>query len=558
MVSSPGPRAGRRGRCPSLEQGDRRSATPARPPLPPSPTRRRRRRVAIRVLAPVLILVLALAGVALGLRVASPGEYDTQLGRVSIGVTPAAHGQVEAYVPLADWGVRFHAFRAPMRLHLEPRTVDRAVVVRAASGARGPVTATEADLRTAVRRSALRTLRFALGGAALLALMAGRALAACGERRRLVLLGAPVAVVAVAAIACGVTLQRAQATFDPGALDRPTYYARGAELVQLLDAATNARRAGDGYVSKVQGAVSGFASLLTDPSAGRLDATRPALLASDLHNNRVERDSLTDYARGKPVFFAGDYGNTGDPAEAGLLVPGIAGLGQRVIAVSGNHDSTAFMRSLARRGVTVLTRDGVLRGDGGHGAPMVDVAGLRVAGFDDPLEWHSANPDDPRRIFSFSELPDPTQAQTRAQRDLLRWYDRLPRRPDIVLVHQNGLAQWLAAQLRERGQTEALTILTGHDHRQHVTTYGPIAVVDAGTVGASGIYGVGRDSVGLGDLHFAAAGGALDAADLIAVEPVSGAAQAQRVVTAARPQPQPCRLFPAPAAPAGAGADPPG
>jgi hypothetical protein len=180
--------------------------------------------------------------------------------------------------------------------------------------------------------------------------------------------------------------------------------------------------------------------------------------------------------------------------------------------------------------VTVLTRDGALRADGGHGAPVVDVAGLRVAGFDDPLEWHSPDPDNPRRIFSFAELPDPEQAVERAQRDLMRWYDRLPRRPDVVLVHQNGLAQWLAATLMDRGVTRPLTILTGHDHRQHVTTYGPVTVVDAGTVGASGIYGVGRDSVGLGDLHFATTGD-LEAADLIAVEPVSGAAQAQRVVT---------------------------
>jgi predicted phosphodiesterase len=516
------------------------------------PTRRglRRRRIATRVLVPVVIVALALAGIVLGLRVASPGEYDTQLGRVSVLVTPAAHGEVEAYVPLADWGVRFHAFRAPMRLHIEPRTVDRQVALRAASGSRTPVGATEADLRTAVRRTVLRTLRFALGGAALLALVLGLGLAAFGERRRLVLLGAPVAVVAVAAIACGVTIARAQATFDDRALDHPTYYARGAELVQLLDAAANARKAGDGYVSKVQGAVSGFAALLTDPGAGRLDDTRPALLASDLHNNRVALDSLTAYARAKPVFFVGDFGNTGDAAEARLLAPEIAGLGRGVVAVSGNHDSSAFMRALARRGVTVLTRDGVLRGDGGHGAPMAEVAGLRVAGFDDPLEWRSANPDDPRRIFSFAELPDPAQAQTRAQQDLLHWYDRLPRRPDVVLVHQNGLAQWLAGQLNDRGQTRPLTILTGHDHRQHVTEYGPIAVVDAGTVGASGIYGVGRDSVGLGDLHFAAVGGALEAADLIAVEPVSGAAQAQRVVTEPCIDPRPCRLFPPPGAPA--------
>jgi hypothetical protein len=198
--------------------------------------------------------------------------------------------------------------------------------------------------------------------------------------------------------------------------------------------------------------------------------------------------------------------------------------------------------------VTVLTRDGVLRADGGHGAPSVEVAGLRVAGFDDPQEWHGSDPGNPRRIFSFSELPDPAQAVERARDQLLRWFDRLEPRPDVVLVHQNGLAQWLAATLLSRGHDRPLTILTGHDHAQHVTSYGPIAVVDAGTVGASGIYGVGRDSVGLADLHFSAADARLDAADLIAVEPVSGAAQAERVVTAGPcPEgPDVCRRYPDP------------
>src|SRR4051812_46733051 len=353
MVQSTG------GRCPSLER-----VTAA-----PRTRRGLRRRVAVGVLAPIVVVALALAGVVLGLRVASPGEYDTELGRVSVRVTPAAHGQVEAYVPLADWGVRFHAFRAPMRLHLEPRTVERDVVLRAAGGEREPVRATEAGLRSAVRRTVLRTLRFAVGGAAVIALGLGLGLAAFGVRRPRVLVRAPGAAVALAAIACGVTLQRAQATFDEGALDHPTYYARGAELVQLLDAAANARKAGDGYASKVQGAVGGFASLLTDPSAGRLDDTRPALLASDLHNNRVALGSLQAYARGKPVFFVGDFGNTGNAAETRVLAAGVAGLGRQVVAVSGTHDSTTMMRSLARRGGAVPTRGRALRPGGGPRAP---------------------------------------------------------------------------------------------------------------------------------------------------------------------------------------------
>ncbi|MEA2288235.1 MAG: hypothetical protein QOD55_232, partial [Solirubrobacteraceae bacterium] len=514
---------------------------------PPHDRRRSRvRQAAVALGAAVLVLALALGGVTLGLRIASPGEYDTELGRISVRVTPATHGQVEAYVPLADWGVRARAFSAPMKLHVEPRTVERDVVLRAAGGELAPVRAAEADLRAAIRRTVLRTMRFALGGAALLALMLGLTLAAFGERRRLLLVGGPLGVLAVAALVCGVTVWRAQATFDDGALERPTFYARGAELVQLLDAAANARDAGDGYTTKVQGAVRGFASLLADPTAGRLDDTRPALLASDLHNNRLALDSLRDYARDKPVFFAGDFGNTGSPSEARLLAAGVAGLGRRVLAVSGNHDSTIFMRALARRGVTVLTRDGVLRPDGRHGAQDVEIDGLRVAGFDDPQEWQGSDPDNPRRIFSFSELPDPAQAEDRARRQLLRWYDGLRARPDIVLVHQNGLAQWLARTLHERGDRRALTILTGHDHAQHVTSYGPVTVVDAGTVGASGLYGVGRDSVGLGDLHFTG-GGDLQAADLIAVEPVSGAAQAQRVVIGpCAGAGDVCRRFPGP------------
>jgi predicted phosphodiesterase len=520
-------------------------------PLTDRPPRRRPPRAVVAAAVAVLVILLALGGVMLGLRIASPGEYDTQLGRVSVRVTPAAHGEVEAYVPLADWGVRARAFSAPMKLHLEPRTVDRDVVLRAAGGEDEPVRAAEADLRTAVHRTVLRTLRFALGGAALLALMLGLTLAAFGMRRRIVLVAAPLGVLAVAALVCGVTIWRAQTTFDDGALERPTFYARGAELVQLLDAAANARDAGDGYTTKVQGAVRGFASLLADPAAGRLDRTRRALLASDLHNNRLALDSLREYARDKPVFFVGDFGNTGSRSEAGLLAGGVARLGRQVVAVSGNHDSTLFMRALARRGVTVLTRDGVLRGDGRHGAQDVEVAGLRVAGFDDPQEWHGDDPGNPRRIFSFSELPDPEQAEVRAQRQLLAWYDGLRRRPDVVLVHQNGLAQWLARTLHERGDRRALTILTGHDHAQHVESYGPMTVVDAGTVGASGLYGVGRDSVGLGDLHFTA-GGDLQAADLVAVEPVSGAAQAQRVVIGPCTEQAGgvCRRFPEPDAPA--------
>ena len=242
----------------------------------------------------------------------------------------------------------------------------------------------------------------------------------------------------------------------------------------------------------------GFATLLSDPTVGARrggPAGAPGL--------RPPRQPLRSrlagpYARGKPVFFVGDFGTSGSLRRGALLAPRLARLGSRVVAVSGNHDSARFMRSLARRGVTVLERAGVLRPDGRHGAATIEVDGLVVAGFDDPNEWRGRRADDPLRVFSFAEMSDPKAAEASARAELLRLVRRpRPRRPDVVLLHQNGLALFLARTLQERGDDRALTILTGHDHRQHVDRYGPHVVVDGGTAGAGGIAGVGQDSVGL-------------------------------------------------------------
>jgi hypothetical protein len=157
--------------------------------------------------------------------------------------------------------------------------------------------------------------------------------------------------VAWAVLACVVTLARASATFDEAALARPTYFARGAELVQLVDAAENARQAGQSYALKVEGAVRGFATLLSDPNAGDIGAQgRRALLASDVHDNRFALDSLREYARGKPVFFVGDLGKHRQPRGDDAARTALARLGDRVVAISGNHDSGRMMRALVRRG----------------------------------------------------------------------------------------------------------------------------------------------------------------------------------------------------------------
>jgi hypothetical protein len=159
---------------------------------------------------------------------------------------------------------------------------------------------------------------------------------------------------------------------------------------------------------------------------------------------------------------------------------------------------------------------------------------MTVAGVRDPLEYPGADPDAAERIFSFSERPDGDREYADAQRRIVTWFDGLPERPDVVMIHQNGLAQHLAQTLAARGDDEPLLVLTGHDHRQHVDLYSGrrIVVADAGTGGAGGVFGVGTDSVGVATLQLPDGRPPARAIDLINVDPVNGNAQADRVVPA--------------------------
>jgi predicted phosphodiesterase len=281
----------------------------------------------------------------------------------------------------------------------------------------------------------------------------------------------------------------------------------------------------------VQRTLSGYATLLSAGGSLAPVSTEPASVqAADLHGNRLVLRPLRRLFSGRPIF-VGDFGQRGTRAEADAFIPQVTALGDSLVAVSGNHDSRSFMRRLARAGVTVLTDRGRLRPGGGtDGKPVRRIAGLRIAGWPDPLEWRGRDPGDPRRVFSFAERPDGEREYARAVRRLVRWFEGLRPRPDVVLVHPNGLAQRLARQVSETQPGRELLVLTGHDHRQHIDRYGDVLVVDAGTVGAGGVFGVATESVGLAQLHIPGGRVLPRAVDLIRVEPVSGAASAERVV----------------------------
>ena len=483
-----------------------------------------------------IVAVLAVGGCLLGLRLAGPIDRETALGTVSLRVDASAQGQVDAFIPIANWGVRADAFSGPLRLHVEPRSLDREALLATTGGDLSLLRDAEDDASEAAHAAFLRALWWAVGGALALGLAVAVAAVALGDRSVLHALGwllAPGLI--AAALALGVLL-RVEGSFRPAAFENPSFYARGAELAQLLKVAEKAQGADERYSSSVHRTLAGYATLLNaGANPGALDAEAPAVLISDLHDNELVLGPLRRLFSGRPIFFAGDFGQRGTRAEARALIPQVTALGSPVVAVSGNHDSSSFMRRLARAGVVVLTEHGrLLPGGGTDGEQVQRIAGLDVAGYSDPLEWRGSDPDDPERIFSFSERPDGDEELAAERRRIVRWFERLRPSPGVVVVHQNALAQALAGTLFRRGYDRPLLILTGHDHKQHLDLYGQVQVVDAGTVGAGGLYGVGQESVGVAQLHLPGDRVPPRAIDLMRVEPLSGSASAERIVPGSR------------------------
>ena len=139
------------------------------------------------------------------------------------------------------------------------------------------------------------------------------------------------------------------------------------------------------------------------------------------------------------------------------------------------------MRRLAEAGVIVLRSGGVLeaRRQPQPGA-VVPIDGIPVAGYNDPLE---------ARTDTIGAHPLELQgaAFTEEEQRVVSWFDELPSRPKLVLIHQHGLAHALLRHVATDGGAP-VTILTGHDHVQHIEREGTSLLVDGGTLGAGGIF----------------------------------------------------------------------
>ena len=464
----------------------------------------------------------ALAGAYLTVRAFATTVEPFALGTVSVRAGPAWDGRVDVYVPIVDWGVRASPYEAPVAVQLRFRSLDREealAALRSGSVAEERLAAIRTDLAEVGRRALYRAALLGVAGGVGGGLLGGAVVGAALHRRRWLGFGAGIGLVVPLAFV-GIVFATLR-DIDYTAFERPTFYAHGRELPRLLSFSGQLLTAGETYTEAYEQTLAGLANLVAFASEGGAPATsRSVVVASDLHGNTLVLPVLEEYTEGKTVFLAGDFTLLGTIPES-RLVPLVSRLGDEIIAVSGNHDSRPFMLDLVDAGVTVLTRDGSLLPDGSiDEEPVIDVDGLAVAGYDDPLEATSAR-FDPRPL----ELTEEEFAA--ATQEFVAWFEALPQEPDVVVVHQHGLAHALLDALAEAGGSRVV-IITGHDHEQHFHVGEGGVIVDGGTVGAGGPFAIGVQTVGLAEVHFSDTGEPL-AVDLIEVEPLSGNARASRV-----------------------------
>ncbi|HET6449044.1 MAG TPA: metallophosphoesterase family protein, partial [Conexibacter sp.] len=322
---------------------------------------------------------------------------------------------------------------------------------------------------------------------------------------------------AIAALGC--TAAVALLLPPRGPLDEPQYFAHGADIPLALRAVEDATQSSQTLGEELDAQLVGLARLVVAPAGRRPASGAPRLtLASDIHNNVLVLPALRRAAAGGPLFLAGDLTDRGSPLEA-AVTRAVVHAGRPLVFVSGNHDSVALSRALARAGAIVLTRRGRLRADGTLGPRVVQVAGLRVAGYDDPFlrrPGQEASPD-----------PRPTTAQQAA---FDRWVRRLQRDVDVVMVHEPTLAARALARLAAHPPAHPLLFFVGHTHVQGLRSGGDVVVLNAGTAGGGGTGNLAEHQpIGVAVLLYASRP-RFDplAADLVTIDPGSGDATASR------------------------------
>jgi predicted phosphodiesterase len=492
---------------------ERRAGTP-RPPEPPLGRRSRALLIARRALTLLLVLAATFTGGYLAL-VSFTETRDLSVGEIRLSVSPGHRGSVDLYVPLVDWGARFEVIRLPVRLRVDLQTVNRTVAASVAQGEPLNLNAVRTEARDTIASYLKVLIAFVvLSGAALGLLVALAIRSRAGPRLRWT---GGLAIVAAAAM--GVTIV---VLIPPrGEIKDPQYYAHGPDIPRALDAVAAVRRTSGTLDQELDAQLVGLARLVVNPGRRRSLNGQPVItIASDLHNNTFGLNVLSTAARSGPVFFPGDLTDRGTPLETSVVRQAVR-LGHPFVFVTGNHDSDFLAHELATEGAIVLTRNGRLMPKGGFGPKIVRVAGLRVAGFDDPFQRLTAEQFRDR----YDNKPDPVQ-----QDQFTQWLRPLIGKIDVVMVHEPALIGPALEVLKDDPPSRPLVFIVGHTHVATLTQQPGVTVINGGSVGAGGPanltehtnFGIARFTFTLKPAFQPLA------ADLVTIDPGTGSSSARR------------------------------
>src|SRR3954447_3255724 len=468
-----------------------------------------------RALSLTVVLVATCAGGYLAL-VGYHQSRALTVGEIRMSMSPGHRGALDVYVPLVDWGARFEAIRAPIRLRVDLQTVDRQIASNLASGASLDVQQVRTEARDALASYLKRLIGLTLICSLALGLLTAFAIRSRVPRLRWT---------AGLAVLTSIAIVVAMVVLIPprGKIANPQYYAHGPDIPRALEAVEAARRTTGVLDQELDAQLVGLARLVIDPGRRQSLAGQPVItVASDLHNNALGIPVLQRLADPGPVFFLRDLTHRGSPLET-TLVRQVVRTGHPFVFVTGNHDSDYLARELASEHAIVLTRTGRLNADGSRGAIINDVKGLRVAGYDDPFERLSIQSFKDR----YDNTPDPSQ-----QGEFLKWLTPLIGKVDVVMVHEPALIGTALAVLRDKPPDHPLVFLVGHTHQTGLQELPGVTVINGGSIGAGGTGNLTeKTDMSLARFVFRTKPSFQPlATDLVSIDPGTGSSSARRKI----------------------------
>lgn len=404
-------------------------------------------------------MVIGLAGCWLGLLAA--GHVDAPVGPLGtrLSVEPSLRGGSEVDIPpLGKLDVATHA--GPWHLTAEVSRVnegDAREIFANPRAVNGLGDRVAADLRSGVRRVALRAALAGVAGAAVLGVMV--------FRRRWRPVAAATAVSVTAVVGGGAA---AAATWDPEAINQPQYSGLLASAPSVVGDARDIVADFAKYENQLAKLVTNVSRLYdvtsSLPAYSADQSTVRVLFVSDLHINPAAWDvirSVTRQFRVDVVVDAGDISDHGTAAENAYIQP-IGTLGVPYVWVRGNHDSM-LTQAAVRNQSNAVVLDGA----------TAEVAGLRFLGAGDPRFTPDKNTRDAPAPASVSQVGLALASTARRSAE-----EGAP--VDVTVIHDGDAATEIDGSVP--------LILSGHHHtRVQRRLPGGTVQFEQGSTGGSGL-----------------------------------------------------------------------